>query len=60
MMLTAADVYKHDDFDLKKFWSLEEIGITSITSTLQPEDAVLKSFNETVKFVNGGYSFEWP
>ena len=60
MMLTAADVYKHDDFDMKKFWSLEEIGITSITSTLLPEDAVLKSFNETVKFVNGGYSVEWP
>ena len=59
MMLTAADVYKHDDFDLKKFWSLGEIGITSISSTLQPEDAVLKSFNEMMKFVNGQHSVEW-
>ena len=46
------------DFDLKKFWQLEHIGITD--ETKEDNEMALDLYNENVQFVNGRYVVSWP
>eukprot|EP00117_Sycon_ciliatum_P031101 scpid25928/ scgid24391/ len=59
-MVDAGDLAA-SDFDLRKFWSLEEIGIKDeVDLPVDKDHAVLREFEDKVQFVNGRYVVHWP
>ena len=48
------------EFDLARFWSLEQIGISPREPDRSPDESAQHHFDETVSFCNGRYSVSWP
>ena len=48
-----------EDFDLQKFWKLEEIGIAA-ENEKSNDDIAYDLFDKSVQFLNGRYYVSWP
>ena len=58
-VILRTDITKSETFDVERFWALDEIGIKDDPGSADDE-AALRFFNETIKFVDGRYMVKWP
>ncbi|XP_065186225.1 uncharacterized protein LOC135817053 [Sycon ciliatum] len=59
MCTSVESEVQHPDFDLQKFWKLEQIGIDE-DNGVTDDTLAYDNFNANVEFINGRYVVSWP
>ena len=58
LLMAGAGELHEEQFDLQRFWSLEQIGVTNDVTC--SDEAALHHFNQTIHCEDGRYVVAWP
>ena len=60
-MIAPVDEITDHEYDLKRFWRLEDIGITDDPTDVRTcDDIAFTQFKDSLRFLNGRYVVSWP